>query len=163
MNSSFPNQYVQSPHSHQWLIWVNGIHKIRRAWRNGSAFDSRSKGWVFDSPCPHIFLLFFLLPFTSTVQKKGTTNEEHSTIHSWFHSIQPHFSHLFLFWAMHFKSNAPTQREKQLLRERHSPIDRQDSSNVIPTIARFPISTLSRHYFFLMEGVVLPLRAGGVV
>ena len=30
---------------------------IRRAWRNGSAFDSRSKGWVFESPCPQIFLL----------------------------------------------------------------------------------------------------------
>ena len=28
---------------------------VRRAWRNGSAFDSRSKGWVFESPCPHLF------------------------------------------------------------------------------------------------------------
>ena len=26
-------------------------------WRNGSAFDSRSNGWVFKSPCPQLNLL----------------------------------------------------------------------------------------------------------
>ena len=36
-----------------WFMW--------RAWRNGSAFDSRSKGWVFESPCPHLFLVSFCL------------------------------------------------------------------------------------------------------
>ena len=55
--------------------------RSRRAWRNGSAFDSRSKGWVFDSPCPHIFLSLFLLPSISIVQAKRLIKEEHSTIH----------------------------------------------------------------------------------
>ena len=42
----------------EWRRWLVGWIVLvfpRRAWRNGSAFDSRSKGWVFESPCPHLF------------------------------------------------------------------------------------------------------------
>ena len=28
------------------------------AWRNGSASDSRSEGWVFESLRPHLFFIF---------------------------------------------------------------------------------------------------------
>ena len=45
----------------EWRRWLVGWIVLvfpRRAWRNGSAFDSRSKGWVFESPCPHFSLWF---------------------------------------------------------------------------------------------------------
>lgn len=50
----------------RYLFLKQSIRKttIRRAWRNGSAFDSRSKGWVFESPCPQFFDSFsHYLPF----------------------------------------------------------------------------------------------------
>ena len=47
--------------------WINGVHppllnpltwrlEFRGAWRNGSASDSRSEGWEFESLCPHLCL-----------------------------------------------------------------------------------------------------------
>ena len=50
----------RNPH----FIRLKTAKRFRRAWRNGSAFDSRSKGWVFESPCPHFSLSFsFNFPF----------------------------------------------------------------------------------------------------
>jgi len=42
------------------------------AWRNGSASDSRSEGWVFESLRPHTFLFLFLIP------KFPSLNNSHS-------------------------------------------------------------------------------------
>lgn len=38
-------------------VWIKRI--AVGAWRNGSASDSRSEGWVFESLRPHTFLIFF--------------------------------------------------------------------------------------------------------
>ena len=37
-----------------WLDAVDCTLNSKGVWRNGSASDSRSEGWEFESLCPHI-------------------------------------------------------------------------------------------------------------
>ena len=53
---------VFSPHG--------GIPPHMGGWRNGSASDSRSEGWEFESLCPHLHL-YACLTFASHVQSRS--------------------------------------------------------------------------------------------
>ncbi len=47
----------------KFLRFVRRREVLKGVWRNGSASDSRSEGWVFESLYPHFFYLSSLLCF----------------------------------------------------------------------------------------------------
>ena len=44
------------------------------AWRNGSASDSRSEGWVFESLRPHTFYFYFFHNYKIIIKTIGLSN-----------------------------------------------------------------------------------------
>ncbi|KAK3495434.1 uncharacterized protein B0T23DRAFT_419912 [Neurospora hispaniola] len=52
-------------------LFNDGLQYPYASWRNGSAFDSRSKGYPFKSGWGHVISLFAILPCDSTVNSSS--------------------------------------------------------------------------------------------
>ena len=78
---------------------------FKRAWRNGSAFDSRSKGWVFESLCPHSFYFSF---------------------HSFIFNFKLHFYNgvdcIFIIYCKYFDRASEIEREENYWSSLHEAI-----------------------------------------
>ncbi|KAL0472689.1 hypothetical protein QR685DRAFT_582840 [Neurospora intermedia] len=55
----------------KYRVLIKEIHSTKASWRNGSAFDSRSKGYPFKSGWGHSISLFAILPSDSTVNSSS--------------------------------------------------------------------------------------------